>query len=54
MKIRDLMCKEVIAIHCERSITELETLLLNEHISGVPMISASGEPMGDVSKTHLL
>ncbi len=54
MKIRDVMCKEVIAIHCERSITELETLLLNEHISGVPVISASGELMGVVSKTDLL
>ena len=54
MKIRDVMCKEVIAIHCERSITELETLLLNEHISGVPVISASGELTGVVSKTDLL
>ena len=54
MKIRDVMCKEVIAIHCERSITELEALLLNEHISGVPVISASGELMGVVSKTDLL
>ncbi len=54
MKLWEVMKKEVIAIHCESSITELEALLLAEHISGVPVTSASGELMGVVSKTDLL
>ncbi len=54
MKIRDVMNKQVIAIQCESSITELESLLLAEHISGVPVTSASGKLMGVISKTDLL
>ena len=54
MRIRDVMQKKVTALHCELPITELEKLLLDEHISGVPVVSASGELMGIVSKTDLL
>ncbi len=48
MRIRDVMQKKVTALHCELPITELEKLLLDEHISGVPVVSASGEPDDEV------
>ncbi len=54
MQLRDVMHEGVTAIYCERSIPDLETVLLNDHISGVPVISVSGKLMGIVSKTDLI
>ena len=52
-KIGDLMAHDVISIHFEASIAELQKLLTSEKISGVPVLAEDDELVGIVSQTDI-
>jgi CBS domain-containing protein len=54
MKARDVMTKSVISVGPELGIDKLAKLLLDNRISGVPVVDASGEPIGMVSEGDLI
>lgn len=54
VKIAEIMSREVISVDFEMPVDELEGILTEKGISGVPVISSDGELMGVVSKTDLI
>ncbi len=54
MKICEIMHPDVETIQCDATIAELERLLRQHRISGLPVVSPDGELMGIVSKTDIL
>jgi len=54
MRLREIMNKDVIWVDADTSLAELGALLLEQRISGLPVLSSEGELMGVVSKTDLL
>jgi CBS domain-containing protein len=54
MRLREIMQKDVIWVDADTSLAELGALLLEQRISGLPVLSSEGELMGVVSKTDLL
>ncbi len=54
MRLREIMQKDVIWVDADTPLAELGKLLLEQRISGLPVLSSEGELMGVVSKTDLL
>ena len=54
MKARDIMTAKVHTVRADTSVAEIARLMTAERISGVPVLSDKGEPMGMVSETDLL
>src|SRR3954452_1348486 len=54
MKIRDVMTSKVIAAHADMPTRDIARLLLENHISAVPILDRSGAPVGMVSEGDLL
>lgn len=54
MIAEDVMRKDVITIQDNQTIKELAQLLLDHHISGVPVLNPHGKLVGVVSQTDLI
>jgi len=54
MRLREIMQKDVIWVDADTPLAKLGPLLLEQRISGLPVLSSEGELMGVVSKTDLL
>lgn len=52
--VSKLMTRKVVAVTADLRIEQLILLLIHENISGVPVVDASGRPIGIVSKTDLV
>lgn len=49
-----LMARDVVCVRPDTSLEDLTALLLEQGLSGVPVVDAAGKPIGIVSKTDLL
>ena len=54
MNARDVMTTEVVSVRLDTSTREIAQLLLDKGISGVPVVDASGAPIGMVSEGDLI
>lgn len=54
MKIRDVMTTDVLTVESDTSLKEVAAALAEHHISGVPVMSASGRLLGVVSEGDIL
>lgn len=54
MKARDIMNKEVITVNPEDNVEQLVKLLLENKISGVPVVDEQGKVIGIVSEADLI
>ena len=54
MKASDVMVANVITISVDASIGEAASILLNNHISGAPVVDEKGELVGIVSEGDLM
>lgn len=54
LTVRDTMQTDVIGIRPDATVRELVQLLAQEHISGVPVITAQGRTVGVVSATDIV
>jgi CBS domain-containing protein len=52
--IREIMSDDVVTVEAHTTAAQLRELLLERNIGGVPVIDATGRPIGVVSKTDLL
>jgi CBS domain-containing protein len=51
---KDIMTKDVVTVRPETSLEELATLLMNNQISGAPVVDASGSLVGIVTENDLI
>ncbi|NPV90983.1 MAG: CBS domain-containing protein [Firmicutes bacterium] len=54
MLAKDIMTREVITVSPDTPVTEVAEVLLENRISGLPVVNAEGELMGVVSEADLL
>lgn len=54
MKAKDIMVKDVITVSPEATIREIATVLIDNKISGVPVVAANGHLVGIVTEGDLL
>ena len=54
MKAEDVMTRGVISVKAETPVLEIAQLLLDKHISGVPVLDAADKIIGIVSEGDLL
>ena len=54
MKARDVMTSKVVAVHPDTPTRDIARLLLENHISAVPVLDRSGAPIGMVSEGDLI
>ena len=54
MKARDVMTADVVAVSADTPIQDVARLLLEKHISGVPVLDSAGAPIGMVSEGDLI
>jgi CBS domain-containing protein len=54
MRARDIMTSSVIAVGPQASVSEIATLLLENHISAVPVVDENGKLVGMVSEGDLI
>lgn len=54
MKIRDVMCKDVISVAPHTPVREIAAIMAEKRISGLPVITADGQVIGMVSQSDLL
>jgi len=52
--VQDMMIKDVTVIRADQDVHELERLLLNQQIHGVPVVDGEGRLVGVASQTDLL
>lgn len=54
MKARDIMTTAVISVRATTPVREVASLMIEKHISGVPVLGADGKVQGIVSQSDLL
>ena len=54
MRIADVMSRDVVAVAPETSVETAARLLSNKHITGVPVVTTDGRPVGVVSMSDLV
>ncbi len=54
LKAKDIMTKEVITVNPEATVEELARLLMNNKISGVPVVDAENHIIGIVTENDLI
>jgi CBS domain-containing protein len=52
--VRDVMTREVFAVSQETSLGTTASLFVDRHITGAPVIDATGKPVGVVTQTDLV
>jgi CBS domain-containing protein len=54
MRASDIMVSNVVTVRPDQTVQEVAEILLNRHISGVPVLNAAGELVGIVSEGDLM
>jgi CBS domain-containing protein len=54
MNARDVMTRDVVSVASDTPMRKIAALLVEKHISGVPVIDGSGAPIGMVSEGDLI
>ena len=54
MKISEIMARAVVTVHPSARIVDAIRLLLDQHISGLPVIDSSGKLVGILTEGDLL
>jgi CBS domain-containing protein len=54
MKVEDVMAREVATVSPETSLKDVATLLVEQGISGLPVVDGSGEVVGVISEADIL
>jgi CBS domain-containing protein len=54
VKAQDIMTREVATVGPYTSVLDIAAIMVEKHISGVPVLTESGEIIGMVSQTDLL
>ena len=54
MKARDIMVRDVITVHPDTLVRDIASLMVEKHISGVPVLSDNRKLVGMVSQSDLL
>lgn len=54
MKVRDIMHRDVVTAHPDQTVRELTRVLAEHGISGVPVVTDSGEVLGVVSSSDVV
>jgi CBS domain-containing protein len=54
MKARDIMVQGVITVYPNTLVPDIASLMVEKHISGVPVLSDNGKLIGMVSQSDLL
>ena len=54
MRVADLMTRDVAVINCKSDVHELEKLLLERRVHGMPVVNDDGILVGVISQTDLL
>jgi CBS domain-containing protein len=54
MKAQEIMTRDVITVRPDTSVRDIAALMVEKHISGVPVLTDSGEIIGMVSQSDLL
>ena len=54
LKAKDIMTKEVITVHPETEITQATHLMLDKHISGLPVVDDEGHLKGIICQSDLI
>jgi CBS domain-containing protein len=54
MKVEELMTREVVTVSGETSLKDVAALLVERHISGLPVCDADGRVLGTVSEADIL
>jgi CBS-domain-containing membrane protein len=54
LKARDIMTREVITVKPDTTVEELARILMEHHISGVPVVDDAGELVGIVTENDLI
>src|SRR5215467_4389707 len=54
MKARDIMVRDVITVHPDTLVRDIASLMVEKHISGVPVLSDNRKLLGMVSQSDLL
>jgi CBS domain-containing protein len=54
MKARDIMSRDVVAVGPDTSVREVARLLLEKHLTALPVIDKNGAPIGMVSEGDLV
>jgi CBS domain-containing protein len=54
VKARDVMTRDVIIVRPDTSVRDIATLMVEKHISGVPVVTDDGDLLGMVSQSDLL
>lgn len=54
LKARDIMTKEVITVHPETEIVQAANLMLENHLSGLPVVDREGDLKGIICQSDLM
>lgn len=54
MKVKDVMTAEVVTVDAETALKDAAGLLVQHHITGVPVVDASGEVVGVLSEADIV
>jgi CBS domain-containing protein len=54
MKVEDLMTSDVVTVSPDTTLSELYAILQKEHVTGAPVLDASGKLVGVVSQRDLI
>jgi CBS domain-containing protein len=54
MKAQDIMTRDVVTVAPDRSIHEIATLMVENHVSGIPVVGDGGKLLGMISQSDLL
>ena len=54
MKAQDIMTRDVITVRPDTSVRDIAALMVEKHISGIPVVTDNGKLIGMVSQSDLL
>jgi CBS domain-containing protein len=54
MKVREIMTREVVTTNPSATVAQVARLMLDHHLSGLPIVDDSGRPVGVLSETDLV
>ncbi len=54
MKAQDIMTKDVVTVRPEMTVHEIATVMVRNHISGLPVVTKDGDLLGIISESDLI
>lgn len=53
MKLKDVMSKDPVVIHMEKSLKEAVALFIQKEVDGAPVVDDEGQLVGLITKSHV-